>query len=520
MAFIKKDDPVVINIKLTSKGRELLATGQLNFSQFAVGDSEIDYGFNQEIGFDAFYANILRPKDKNPQIVSFITKEISGDTLTPLPTVVANTQIITNETEERGFFVTGSSGYEFATDLNHVKQADMIVYTSGVTGGKQLSINKAATYQANANEPAVGDYILVKWANPILSGGTSGFTTTETTPYLWYKIYSIVSGTLFDDNLIVEVDRNLPNFSGVSTSIVSTAICYPNPISVSGECGTSLDYVDGALLAFLQNCQCPSKDIPFWNMSIVFTDEIAGVNSTTGRSYSQYDTKSYGGFVNYIQQISPTVKKLGIIHYTNDSVQNNYGESLYYNTPVLELPTIMWHKATGGTIGLTLSASGSTAQTMPNLNTRYFPMVDQFGNEVGKVFNDLKLFVIEDQELLFAMSYKSNRNWTLPEAIGGFNITLCPDCDLTITTSATTPTVSGGSDATITVTANNVVGTLTYILDDSLTQSSNVFTGLSAGTYNVKVVDSGAPSCFAEATVVISDPTSILEIGPPIFTDD
>jgi len=32
MAFIKKDDPIVINIKLTSKGRELLASGQLNFS--------------------------------------------------------------------------------------------------------------------------------------------------------------------------------------------------------------------------------------------------------------------------------------------------------------------------------------------------------------------------------------------------------------------------------------------------------------------------------------------------------
>ena len=34
---------------------------------------------------------------------------------------------------------------------------------------------------------------------------------------------------------------------------------------------------------------------------------------------------------------------------------------------------------------------------------------------VGKVFNELKMFVIEDQELLFAMSYKSNRSWTLPD---------------------------------------------------------------------------------------------------------
>jgi hypothetical protein len=35
-------------------------------------------------------------------------------------------------------------------------------------------------------------------------------------------------------------------------------------------------------------------------------------------------------------------------------------------------------------------------------------------NRVGKVFPDLKIIVIDDEELLAAMSYKSNRNWTLP----------------------------------------------------------------------------------------------------------
>jgi hypothetical protein len=240
-------------------------------------------------------------------------------------------------------------------------------------------------------------------------------------------------------------------------------------------------------------------------MSIVFTDEIAGVDPVSGRSYSQYDTKSYGGFVKYIQTIAPIYKKLGIIHYTNNSVQNNYGESLYHNTPVLELPTIMWHKTTGDTLGLTLSASGNTVQSLPDLNTRYFPLIDQYGNVVGKVFNDLKLFTIEDQELLFAMSYKSNRNWTIPEAIGGFNITLCPDCDLVISYSATSATTSGSSDGTITVFTNNSVGTLTYILDD-LSQSSNVFTNLGVGMYNVKVIDSGAPECFDEITAIVTSP--------------
>ena len=35
-------------------------------------------------------------------------------------------------------------------------------------------------------------------------------------------------------------------------------------------------------------------------------------------------------------------------------------------------------------------------------------------NRVGKVFPDLQMITIDDQELVASMSYKSNRNWTLP----------------------------------------------------------------------------------------------------------
>ncbi|MFN9959345.1 MAG: hypothetical protein ACK55I_40155, partial [bacterium] len=35
-------------------------------------------------------------------------------------------------------------------------------------------------------------------------------------------------------------------------------------------------------------------------------------------------------------------------------------------------------------------------------------------NRIGKVFPDHKIVVIDDEEIIAAMSYKSNRNWTLP----------------------------------------------------------------------------------------------------------
>ena len=77
----------------------------------------------------------------------------------------------------------------------------------------------------------------------------------------------------------------------------------------------------------------------------------------------------------------------------------------------------MWHKNITPKLGLTLTPKNGlkllTGDTK-SLNINYYDLCDNWDNVVGKVFPDLKIFVIEDQELLFALSYKSNRSWTLP----------------------------------------------------------------------------------------------------------
>ena len=73
----------------------------------------------------------------------------------------------------------------------------------------------------------------------------------------------------------------------------------------------------------------------------------------------------------------------------------------------------MWHKSNTTTLGTTLSPIGGQ-QLLTGLEIYYYDLADSNGFIVGKMFPDLKIFVIEDQELLFAMSYKSNRSWTLP----------------------------------------------------------------------------------------------------------
>ena len=364
MAFIEKKDPTVLNIMLTSKGRELLSTGKLTFKYFTIGDSEIDYSFNSgatTYDFNVFDANVLRPKDKNPKPVSFILKNVSGDSYNEISSIPISTYDVVNTTNSNGFFNITSGTTEFITDSNHVKQPDIMVDMSGVTGGTILSLLKAPTFGTSVSEPEVGDLLLIKWT---VKDSTTGHTINKDypTPFLIYQITEIISGTLSSNNLIVKVDRDLPDFSNQSLSgIYAGALVYYNYINFSGDTifnSYSTDYLDESVLSFLQNSQCPTVIYPFWNMSIVFTDEIAGVQ-LGDRKYQQFNSRTYAGFVSYIQNQQPKYKKLGIIHYTNSSPANVYGEEFYLDTPVLHLPTIMWHKSTGTTLGLTLKALGT-----------------------------------------------------------------------------------------------------------------------------------------------------------------
>ncbi len=67
MSYIIKTANALINAKLTDIGRKKLAGGQLNFKEWAFGDSEIDYSsLGTSVDFSTL--DILRPKDNNPDL--------------------------------------------------------------------------------------------------------------------------------------------------------------------------------------------------------------------------------------------------------------------------------------------------------------------------------------------------------------------------------------------------------------------------------------------------------------------
>ena len=229
---------------------------------------------------------------------------------------------------------------------------------------------------------------------------------------------------------------------------------------------------------FLSACS-QTDEVLIWNMNIPWSESPAGVIDTINEDYTQYGSVNYLGTKEYLGYQSvegqyfanstgltantdtfyynsydepilvfPEYQKaIAIVSYTNQSINNYYGEKFAFQpydpaTPgavgqarnfKVTVPTLMWHKTTGTTIGQTFYVDPQGYDLFyPNymkskkdndFNTpgmRYYNLWDTNPdsngnlNRVGKVFPDSELIVFDDDEIVAAMSYKSNRNWTLP----------------------------------------------------------------------------------------------------------
>ena len=79
-----------------------------------------------------------------------------------------------------------------------------------------------------------------------------------------------------------------------------------------------------------------------------------------------------------------------------------------------------------------------------------------------------------------------------------------PVSELTVTTTQTNVTTYGGSDGSITVTATGGVGGYTFSKDGTTFQPSNIFNGLTIGTYNITVKSGTATKTVSN--IVITQP--------------
>lgn len=450
MSYIIKSTSPFVSIKLTEKGREALSKGQLNFTSWAIGDSEINY--NREDIVDANQTSpvlsgssrVMRPFDRQPNLKSFISTS-SGVRLNPINFSNINVvkAIVNNEATERGFFSGSSTVYDtkFASDY-------VIGYrnplNSTITGGSIIYLATGITLN-------IGDFLRIKLTNTKVA--PSLIENQIPLASLWYKIQSTASTG--SGTVAVTVDRTLPN---VSSQTGNTFVFVYKSGEVADAFGydTSTAYWDSGTLSFDSATNITCDDVKVWNMNNVWCENLAGITglSTTVlyEDYTKFGSYDYLGAKNpYFEYLCATSdseapidcigagysyddtvsKSISILHYTNNTISNLYGEFLFIDTTNskivrINLPTLMYHRrgystASGTTMGMSFVSSGTT-KLLGTSDIEYMDLYEDpslIGSKtpqvIGRVFPQLKTVVIHNDEIVAAISYKSNRNWTLPK---------------------------------------------------------------------------------------------------------
>lgn len=451
MSYIIKSTSPFVSIKLTEMGRENLSKGQLNFSYWAIGDSELNYDREAIVDANQLDASlsgaskVLRPFDRQPNIKSFITTT-DGAHLTTLTAQDINVvkAVVNNQAKERGFFSSSTMTYTTMTGSPYTQSIEGINNVT-ITGGTVLYVSTATTIN-------VGDFIRLKINNNV----TSPIMLENETPLpnLWFKVQA--TGATGGATTMVTVDRNLPNLSDQSSSGTYLFVYKGGEVADSYGYETATAYWDSGTLSFDSATNITCDDVKIWNMNNVWCENLAGITglSTTKlyEDYTKFGSYNYLGTKNpyleylcYSQNsskidycgkgpnysyVDPVNKSISILHYTNNTISNLYGEFFYIDSTKnknlsITIPDIMYHRrdfatASGTTMGMSFIASGMT-QMIGSSDIEYIDLIEDPSmigastpQVVGKVLPQLKMVVIDNDEIVAAMSYKSNRNWTLP----------------------------------------------------------------------------------------------------------
>ena len=286
-------------------------------------------------------------------------------------------------------------------------------------------------------------------------------------PILTYKVVNVCFNT-------ITLDRETPDYSYLTGSCYGRVIVYPPNMTSLYDSITPSNHWSDSVINFESVCYTDQFDVKIWNMNIPWSENPAGLDPSVYKDYTTFGSENYLGTKEYFGYESSSgqtdtdstyyfnsfdekiivqpedQKAIAIIHYTNQTIDLFYGEKFAlepFDISVddttgqarnfkLHIPWIMWHKNPECCYGQTfwvdppgfdnfklfevhyLKSTKNSDMNDPGI--RYYhlwdtnPNIDGKPNRVGKVFPDSQLIVVDDEELIAALSYKSNRNWTLP----------------------------------------------------------------------------------------------------------
>jgi hypothetical protein len=372
---------------------------------------------------------------------------------------------IYNTAEPRGFFSGDSTCWYVQPCSAYTINSEFDTDTTLLDGGilVEASSNPLACDTTANGTIEIGDLITIFYNQTDLCS-----CYQSCYPTLTYRVTYYDSGS----NLI-GLDRPCVNFTNITTTANSRLMVYPSGMTELYDTITPAGHWNDDVVNYESLCYTDQISSLIWNMNIIWSESIAGLNNAIYQDYNYYNSKDYIGtkeYLGYMSSLGQSAttdvyyynsynekiivtpeeqKSIAVIHFTNQSINNFYGEKFAVeeydvNNPgetgqarnfKLHIPTVMWHKGTnccsgetfyidppvngGGFMeqGLLLSSKNSD---MNNPGIRYYTLWDNHStstglpSRIGKVFPDDQLVVIDDPEIIAILSYKSNRNWTLP----------------------------------------------------------------------------------------------------------
>lgn len=372
-----------------------MSLGQLTFSKAVLSDREVNYGVDRINGYNISCSNrVLAPKDSQPILppVNF-----DGTPAEVFQSIGSARQFVTAATQSVGFF-TGSSTTGWTIDMTQSFGYSKISYSASTPDGSTSIKMTGGTYF-----PTEGDLMFVAW-KPIQNSGSTystGHTIPQYNPTVtgWYRVVDADS-----DTSDVFLDRNLPDFG--------------TTIATSSQAVNAYFYPFNGIETYYGSASTVETKV--WNMNIVRTSSIVGTDSSMS-GYTSYGSLEYNGTKQYLG-FSAETREFGVIHYTNLYSGNTYAEQLVESTVTLDIPYVMWHgtaanagQAMNWGISLTDYAGPTVYDAVAGTTYRQLRDGNSTNNIiVGRVYHKLKIIIITDPELLNALTYKGNRNFTVP----------------------------------------------------------------------------------------------------------
>lgn len=415
MAFSNREDRTLLRVTLTQEGNKRLADGRLNITNIAFSDSEINYSFGSGITYSHGSNVVMAPAYRKGGYGPMNFDGTEPYELTDRNVFTIN-DVLTAQTPSIGFY----SSISGSTNLNNYRINRNLCLATGYT-------ESSFSGSVLGGSPYFNHFFTSGITTPIPSEGLvfiqfqvpAGPVTDSYGPNIGYHSnffrYTYASGTS-----LTIVDRPLPRYN--VNSVPKPQLLFFYPLS-----GYSAFYGSGATTV-----------CPIWNMNIFRkTPEIGANHSANGVHFMSstsivvqlpddvvqlvYGSHEIAGQVKFFGLDG--LPLCGIIHYTNSYSGSVYGDQFMPRETEIDIPYMLWHRNGSGVNGASLRGGLKLVDANSELHydvsarTSYTLLKDGTGPgalEVGRVYYELKLIVLTDQELLTALQWKSGRNWTFP----------------------------------------------------------------------------------------------------------